>query len=145
MCHGLKGTSLGALQSECGELSLAIERRQHLLNFASKLMFVDNPALKDLLMTKQYPDLAITSQSVYANKIDELTSSFDIKDKIDRELPPLHPPWLRNLDCVDISLSYTSKPLKDIETSKSLCKRYLEKYSNHSEVFVDAGCIKVIK
>ncbi len=139
VCHGQRGTSLGALLSECGEKSLQIERKQHLLNFAGKLQFTRNPFLRSLLEDKNVPDSPLSITSDYAYKINALIETFNINDKFERTPTPVQPPWLNTLDCIDIHLSSITNNNLDKQLMKQTSVNYLEKYINNFGIFVDAG------
>jgi len=77
---GMRGTSLKALQAECGKLPLKLRRQQQLLKYLIKIENNKRNAACLILKDKEYHQLEMKGKSIYRPILDNFYKESDTKD-----------------------------------------------------------------
>ena len=138
-CGAMTGTSLAAMQVECGEMPLEIRRKQQMLRYATKIKATQNHPAKSILDDnwRNYYGNFGENREPFAIKIQE----FFTENKIDIQpnvLPP-DPPWEICLFEIDKSISESCTKNDQPEIIKTLAFEALHKYQSSIFIYTDGS------
>jgi len=106
-CGAMKGTSLSALQNECGEMPLSLRRHKEQIDYCIKVKCITNHSCASIFVdhwTNHYGMKAVgqLNRSIYSN-VECFFSTF--KENLEQRVSVLDPPWCNKSVSYDLSLS----------------------------------------
>ena len=129
----MKGTSLIALQNECGEMPLQIMREKHQLIIAAKTKSVENHRLTTII---EAPEQVKTRHVKKLQLISSVTEPIfkDQNWKVQYTIQDNKPPWIqqRIIRCVNTNH-------KTAIDKHQQANRIIDKYSNHLHIYTDGA------
>ena len=135
---GMRGTSLAALLSECGEKSLNVRRKEIILKFLCKIDNSKSYPVQSIIHKKKYPTLEQSFISKYGEILENFYKKFDLD--IDRDV---YNEWQvkspHNLKA-DTSLSNIVTKTMDKNLLLGIVTDNIDKdYSSYTRIYVDAS------
>jgi len=139
MCGGAKtGTELEALQSECGELPLALRRRMQQLRHSIKILSIPDHPASNVLRDHWANHYGRNTRTIYSN----VKKFFEIYGEnvqtVNLKLDP-DPPWSANTISLDSSLSRVIRKSDPEINCKALALAMISGYDDRLHIYTDGS------
>ena len=136
-CGALLGTSIAALQVDCGEMPLHLRRRQQMMEYVAKIQSIPDHPTQDILKAGKRRRLKEGREEIRV-KVAEVNREI-LQPVINSEKVPAQPPWTLKPPVIETSLRNLSRSPDNLQMTKRTIEEHLQAHSAKLEVYTDGS------